>query len=196
MHYVRQHRSVHLFVFRPIGAVHVRDVEIVALVAPAFVEDLFEFFFRIEVHAKVYVDSAGTRRWRRSIGVNDKKRGGGRPATESPTTAATGRAIDDLPAISADFKGRDALNERRHPPIAQAIPDQLGSSAGAGRGATTILATRRRIKKENDAVSSGLQLGILTFRDAGNRENSLGQSVKINCHGHRLSLTTWNLRLI
>src|SRR5229473_1015807 len=172
MHHVRQHRAVHLLVFRPVGPVHVWHIEIVALVAPAFVEDLFELFFWIEVHPQTEVQPAGARLRRCSICINDKKRGSRGPATESYTTG--GRAIDELAAVSADFEGRDPGNERRHTPIAQAKPDQLGPAAGTGRGATTILATRRRVKKENDSVSSGMQLGILTLGDAGNRDNSPG----------------------
>src|SRR5258708_34538115 len=113
-----------------------------------------------------------------------KARGaGGRAAKSSPPPppAPAGRAIDELAAISANFKGRDPWNERRHPPIAQAKPDELSPATGAGRGAATILAARRRIEKENDAVNSGMQLGILTLRDAGHRDDSLGQSVKTNC---------------
>ena len=56
MIHVRQQLAVHLFHLRPIGAVHVRHVEVIALVAPALVEDLFELFFRIEVHAQRHVE--------------------------------------------------------------------------------------------------------------------------------------------
>src|ERR1700704_1751901 len=106
MHYVRQHRSVHFFVFRPVRAVQVWHIEIIALVAPAFVEYLFEFFFGIEIHAKVSVEPALARLWRSSIRVNDEGGRSGRRATGSrpgPATTATRRAIYQLTPIRTDF---------------------------------------------------------------------------------------------
>ena len=73
-------------------------IEIVALVAPAFIEDLFELFLGIEIHPQAEGQPTLTRRWRIAIGINDEKRRSGRRATGawSSTTAAaaTGRAIN------------------------------------------------------------------------------------------------------
>ena len=58
---------------------HVWHVEIVTLIAPHLVEDLFEFFFGIQVHAQVDVDSALARLGRESLAtltlIDEGKRG-------------------------------------------------------------------------------------------------------------------------
>ena len=61
---VRQQLAVHLLHLRPVAAVRVRHVEIVALVAPAFVEDLLELRLRLQVHPQRRVETslAGLRR--------------------------------------------------------------------------------------------------------------------------------------
>src|SRR5437588_10580910 len=94
MHDVWQHCAVHLFVFRPIRAMHVRHVEIVALIAPAFVENLFELFFGIEIHPQSKANAAGIRLRRSSIRIDDEERRNRRASTESraaTTTAAPSR---------------------------------------------------------------------------------------------------------
>src|SRR5712692_6090071 len=155
MHYVRQHRSVHLFVFGPVGAVHVRHVEIVALVAPTFIEDLLELFFRIEIHAEVNVETAGTRLWRRSICIDDKKRRSRGPATKGRRTAAAstaGRAIDEFVTVRAHFIGGNPGNKRRRAAIAKAIANQLAATTTTA----AALSTRRRFQVENDSVRPGM----------------------------------------
>src|SRR5436853_14093 len=114
MHYVRQHRSVHLFVLRPVRAVQVWHIEIIALVAPAFVEDLFEFFLGIEIHAKINVEPAGARLWRDSICVNDEEGRSRRRATGSrpgSATTATRGAINQLAPIRTDFVNSNSADE-------------------------------------------------------------------------------------
>ena len=66
MIHVRQELAVHLLHLRPVGAVRVRHVEVVALVAPALVEDLLELFLRLEIHPQRRVEAslAGLRRMR------------------------------------------------------------------------------------------------------------------------------------
>src|SRR6267378_2315576 len=89
MHYVRQHCTVHFFVPGPVRAVHVGHVEIVTLIAPAFVEYLFEFFTRIEVHAQIHIKPARARLWWSSICVHHEKRWSWRRTTRArPTPAA------------------------------------------------------------------------------------------------------------
>ena len=48
---------------------HVRHVEIVTLIAPAFVEYLFELFLRLEIHAQREVQTSGAGLWR--LGLAD-----------------------------------------------------------------------------------------------------------------------------
>src|SRR5882724_5104929 len=130
MHHVRQHRSIHLSVFRPIGAMQIWDIEVVALIAPTFIKDLFEFLFRIKIHPQVYVEPAlGGLRWH-SIGINDEKRRRRRPATRwSVRAAAQGCAIDQLMTIGADIIGSNTTNERRSFTIAESIANQIVSAA-------------------------------------------------------------------
>src|SRR3989442_15101736 len=125
MHHVRQHRSIHFFVFDPIGAVQIRYVKIVTLVAPTLVEDLFEFFFRIEIHAESEIQTPLARLRRSSIRIDDEKRWNGRPPSKGgwTTTASSARgcAIDQLAAISTDIVIRNAVDEGVRAAIAQTI---------------------------------------------------------------------------
>src|SRR6266571_2525219 len=179
MHNVRQHCSIHLFVFDPISAVQVRHVEIVTLVAPTFVEDLFEFFFRIEIHAQSEIQTPLARLRRSSIRIDDEKRRSGRPPSESgwTTTASTarGRAIDQLAAVSTDVVIRNAVDKGSRAAIAQTITNQLAATATTAR-TTAGLAARGRLQVENNAVSAGMQRRVLTLRNSGHRDNSLWQS--------------------
>ncbi len=70
---VRQQRAVHLLHLRPVGAVHVRHVQIVALVAPALIEDLLELFLRIQIHPQRHVEPAGPACGRRAIGIDEEQ---------------------------------------------------------------------------------------------------------------------------
>ena len=131
---VRQQLAVHLLHLRPVGAVHVRHVEIVALVAPAFVEDLLELLAsardtcaasRSDVPDRLAarLRSASTRtevhRWRRRRRHAHARRHRRR------------RAIEQLATVGADVVLRDAGHERRRAPIAQAIAMQGGAAAGS-----------------------------------------------------------------
>ena len=62
---VRQHGAVHLLHARPVRAVHVRHIQVVALQAPALVEDLRELRLRIEMHPQRHVEAAVAGRRRR-----------------------------------------------------------------------------------------------------------------------------------
>src|SRR5215831_9266608 len=105
MIHVWQQLAVHLSHLRPIGAVHVRHVEIVTLVPPTLIEDLFELFLRLEVHAQPDVEAALSRLRRISISVNDKERRHRRWSSLSRTTRSkattTCRAINQLAAVGA-----------------------------------------------------------------------------------------------
>src|SRR5882724_448521 len=108
MHHVRKHLAVHLFHLRPIRAVHIRHVEIVAFVAPAFVEDLFELFPWVEIHPQRSVQTALPRLWRIAISVNDKeRRNRWHPTrgtlTAAPAAAAASTAIEEFVTICAHF---------------------------------------------------------------------------------------------
>ena len=52
MHDVRQELAVHLLHPRPVGALEIRDVQVIALVAPPFVEHLLELGLRVDVGAE------------------------------------------------------------------------------------------------------------------------------------------------
>ncbi len=67
--HVRQELPVHLLHLRPVGAVHVRHVQVVALVAPTLIEDLPELLLRIEVHAQRGRDAPLAGRLSRRIGA-------------------------------------------------------------------------------------------------------------------------------
>src|SRR5262245_23884138 len=114
--YVRQQLAVHLLHFWPIGAVHVRHVEIIALVAPSFIEDLFEFLFRIEVHAQRYVKPPLARLRRLPIGIDKEERGTGGAcalaATTTTSASTSASAVDQLVSVGAYIIIGDACDER------------------------------------------------------------------------------------
>ena len=199
MHNVRQHRSIHLFVFDPISAVQVRHVEIVTLIAPTLVEDLFEFFFRIEIHAQSEIQTPLARLRRSSIRIDDEQRRSGRPPCESgwttTTSTARGRAIDQLAAISTDVIIRNAVDEGVRAAIAQTITNQLAATATTAR-TTAALAACGRLHIENHSFSAGMQQGILSLGNSGHRYDSLWQSVEVDLYGNGLSWAAWCLRLL
>src|SRR2546425_457685 len=199
MHHVRQHRSIHLFVFGPICAVQVRHVEIIALAAPTLVEDLFEFFFRVEIHAQCEIQTPLARLRGSAIRIDNEKRWSRRPPSESgwTTTASTarGRTIDQLAAVSTDIVVRNAIDKGARAAIAQTITNQLTATAPTAR-TTAALAARRRLQIENNSVSARMQRRVLTLGNSGHGNNSLWQSVKVDLHGHGLSWAAWRLRLL
>ena len=146
MPHVRQQRAVHLLHRRPVGAVHVRHVEVVALVAPALVEDLPELRLRIEVHAERHVRAGRCpRRARRRRRRPDTARAA-RPRRRPPPPAAP--ACDRRASCR-----RRSPRSRRHlrrkltdVPLAQPIAVQR---AAARRRHAAALGHRRRFEVEH-----------------------------------------------
>src|ERR1041385_7957117 len=193
MHHVRQQLTVHLAHLWPVGAVHVRHVEIVALVAPAFVEDLFELFLWFEIHAQRVVQTSGAGLRRRSIGIDEEQLRRRRIRTTAatwttPLTAPpTSRAINELATICADLVSNDVAHECRCPTIAQAITLQLITSLAA---ATLATACSPCFEIEHLTINSGLQIRVLPLRHTRNRDDALRQTVEIDLHIHRRPLST------
>src|SRR4029453_5478106 len=184
MPHVRQHSAVHLFVFHPVGTVKIRNVKIVTLVAPAFVEDLFELGGGLEIHAQADINStlAGLRR--SSIGVDYEKRRrqrGSACGRARPTSRGGSRrkfaAIRTYRIIS------DRRSKRRRFSITDAITNQL--TAGSCRTAGSLCA--RRFEIEDCPVGAGLQREVLTFGNARDGNDAFGQPIKIDLHVYRSS---------
>ena len=139
MVHVRQHLAVHLAHPVPVGAVEVRHVHVVALIAPAFEEDLLVLLARLEIHAQRDVEPPGIRLRRIAIGVDDEQgRPGGRAAATTAATSAaatTAGAVQHLVPVGAHRIRLRAGDERRRPARAQLIPMQRGAAA-----------TRRRLE--------------------------------------------------
>src|ERR1044072_6081645 len=138
MHHVRQQLPVHLFHLRPIRAVHVLHVKIVALIAPAFVEDLFELFLRLEIHAQREVQTSRARLWRCAIGIDEEQLrrrsiAGTATWTTALTTTTGRRTIDQLATIGADFISSNIARERRRTAIAETITPQFIAGARTAR---------------------------------------------------------------
>src|SRR6185369_3882344 len=153
MHHVRQQLPVHLTHLRPVSAVHVRHVEIVALVAPAFVEDLFELFSRLEIHAQRIVQTSGAGLRRRSISVDKEqlRRRSVCAAAEWTTTlaaATSGSAVNELATIGADLIRGDIADESVCASIAETITPQLAAAAPALPTATAAT-SRSRFKEKH-----------------------------------------------
>ena len=70
MHYRGKPLPVHLLHARPISAMHVRHVKVIALVAPSFIEDLLELFFRLQIHTKRSVQVSSSRDGRLLVGIH------------------------------------------------------------------------------------------------------------------------------
>src|SRR5262245_51244936 len=101
----RQELRVHLAHLRPVGAMLIRDVQIIALISPRFVEDLLELGLEVDVGAQIGVDAARAGRRRIAVSVDDEKRRRNRATTptRTPSPAATAAsAIDELVAIETD----------------------------------------------------------------------------------------------
>src|SRR5262245_12753890 len=114
MHNVGQKLAVHFFHLGPVGAVQVWYVEIVALIAPAFVEDLFELRFRLKVHAQSIVQSTLSRLGC-AIGIDEKQLWRGSvcrtTASASKSTSTAGCAIYNLSMIRTHFITSDTADE-------------------------------------------------------------------------------------
>src|SRR6476620_8716751 len=114
MLHVKQHLTVHLSHARPITSVHVLHVKVVALVAPTFVEDLFEFFFWIEVHPQRKVQtSLALLRWAIRIDQEQLRRRRSTETTTATTKTATTTcgSIQKLPTICAHLVSRNRGHE-------------------------------------------------------------------------------------
>src|SRR5690349_21756267 len=191
MHHVGQQLPVHLLHFGPIGAVHVWHVEIVAFIAPAFVEDLRELRFRIEIHPQRNVQTARARlRWC-AIRIDDEQlrwwRRGETSAARTTLATAKPGTIDNLAAIGADVVSHHIIDERRDAAIAQAITHQL-ARIGARAAA---LAAASRFEKKHRAVNTSRQNRILSLGHTRYSDDSLLQSVEIDLHR---DWTTWFTR--
>src|ERR1041385_8940966 len=196
MHHVRQQLAVHLAHLGPVSAVHVRHVEIVALVAPAFVEDLFELFLRLEIHAQRVVQTSGAGLRRRSIRIDEVQLRRWRIRAKADrsttlTTATTSRAINDLAMIRADLVSHNVVDERHRTTIAKTIPLQLitlltalSTATAAGSGSTCF-------EIKHLTINTGLKITVWPLRHARNRNYPLSQTVKIDLHRHWRTWTTW-----
>src|SRR6266850_7983865 len=110
MVYVGQQLPIHLLHLRPVRPVHISDVEIVALVAPAFVEDLLELLLGIEIHPQRDIDASLARLRRAAIGINyEKRRHRRRRARDrGSTTSGASRAIKQLASVRTHYVSRHA----------------------------------------------------------------------------------------
>src|SRR5262249_19588834 len=116
MHYERQHLSVHLSHPGPIRTVHVWHIQIIALITPTLVEDLFELFLRIEIHAQIKIQSTRTWCWWCATRINKIKLRRwwcSTAATSRATAWSTSgcRPVNQLASIGTDFVRRDAVCE-------------------------------------------------------------------------------------
>src|SRR5947199_8945423 len=160
MHYVRQHRAVHLFVLVPIGPMHVWNIEIVTFVAPHLIEDLFELFLGIEIHAQRVTHPSGVGLRRISIGIDDEQRrirwSTSECARTSGATASATAAVNQLVTVGADVERGDSAYESGCPPFAQAIASQFVTRA-AKTAATSCALRARRFQIEHCSVRASDQ---------------------------------------
>jgi hypothetical protein len=198
MIHVRQQLAVHLFHLRPIGAVHVRHVEIIALVAPTLVEDLFELFFRIEVHAQRHAEPPLALLRRLTIGVHQEKRGAGcgagaRAATTPPAAESAAGAIDQLVAVRAHVIIGDSGHELRGATVAQTIALQRAPTASS-EAASATFASSGGFEVIDRARHARAQLRILAFGHARHGDDALLQSLEIYLNCDRRARRAWRLR--
>ena len=101
------------------------------------------------------------------------------PPRPRPPRAAAG-AIEELAPVGAHVVLRDAGDERRRAPIADAIALQR-------RAATSPAASAAggRLEVVHGAGDAGPKLAVLALRHAGNRDDALLQPVEVDLHGHR-----------
>lgn len=166
MIHVSEQRLVHPFHGGPVAALHVLHIEIVALIAPPFIEDLSELRPWIHEHAKrgIHPPRAGLRY--RAIRVHQMQR-----------PVGPRRPIEQLPAISADRVLRDALGERCCTPCAQLVPMQRVARAESATGGPGY---RCRFEEEHGAGRTRLQQVVIAFRDSLHGKNALSDAIKID----------------
>src|SRR5947209_3387218 len=113
--HVREKRAVHLFHLWPVGAVRVRDIQVVALVPPRFVEDLLELLLEIDIGAEGGVQATCTWLRRLTIGVDDEQGRTTRPVCAAPAAApastTTAPAVRELMPVEADAVVRHTREE-------------------------------------------------------------------------------------
>src|SRR6185369_5779775 len=193
MHHVRQQLPIHLLHLRPISAVHVWHVEIVALIAPAFIEDLFELFFRVEIHAQRNVQTTGASLRRSAIGIDEEQlrrwRCSKTSTTRTTLPTANCSAIDELATIGTDLVTRHVGRKRSDATIAEAVTHQFVP----GRTATwtSALTASTRFEEKHTSVNARLQIPVLSLGHARHGNDSLLYSVKINLHRY---WPTWSTR--
>src|SRR5215813_5420796 len=103
----------------------IRDVKIVALIAPSFVENLVELFLRLQVHPERRIQSSlPGLRWV-TISVDEVQRWWLRrpclATTSSATTKTAAGSVNQLMRISAHVVGGYSGSKRRGPSIAEPV---------------------------------------------------------------------------
>src|SRR5262249_31064679 len=104
----------------------IRDVKIVALIAPSFVENLFELFLRLQVHPERRIQSSlPGLRWV-TISVDEEQRWWLRrpclATTSSATTKTAAGSVNQLMPISLRAAGGYPGGKGRARPIAARVP--------------------------------------------------------------------------
>src|SRR5262249_56475564 len=129
MVYVRQQLSVHLLVSGPVRAVHIRHIQIVTLVAPSLVEDLFELLPWLQVHPQRDIHSSLTSGRRIAICIYKEKSRHRLPGSRRRRTATASqssqRAEQQLLSPVAHLVARHAGHRHCPPPILQSIAPQF-----------------------------------------------------------------------
>src|SRR5687767_7759449 len=130
--HIRQQRAVHLLHLRPVAAVRVGHVQVVALMPPAFVEDLLELFSGFEIHAERRVEAALVRLRSVPVGVDQEQTDTaafGAAATSAAAAAPAARPVEQFASIRADVVLGHTLHEGGGAPIGEAITMQRASAS-------------------------------------------------------------------
>src|SRR6185437_15718661 len=107
-------------------------------------------------------------------------------ATAAAAPAAAGGTIEQLASVGADVVLGRAGDERRRPPIAEAVADDAGRRR-APAPATVLAVAARRLLVEHRAGDAGPQLVVLAGRHAGDGDDALRQAVEIDLDIDRTS---------
>jgi hypothetical protein len=178
--------------------VQVRHVQVVALRAPALVEDLAELLLRLEVHPKRDTEAPLSCLRRLAIGVDEEQRDVRRlsfPASAPASAETAARPVQELAAVGADGKRRDAGDEGRRAPIAEAIAVQRGSAARAAASPAGT-AGFARFEVEHGPGDARLQQRVRPFGHAGDRDDALREPVEIDLHRNGRARPRRLLRLL
>ncbi len=177
MLHVRQQRGVHRLRLRPVGAVHVPHVQVVALRPPSFVEDLLELGYGIDVGADRRRQSPTVGRRRRFVGIDE----------EQGALRAAG-AVEQLLAVRADDELRGARHERGRATGADLIPvDRAATPATAAAGRPAGARRGERLEEEHRARRAGRQLLVVARRDVLHGDDALLDAVDVDadCRNRR-----------